>query len=251
MILIKLLKSLFSYGKSFLNLNRQERLGSAYSLCGAVRQSVRRVRCGQVSRLEEAVEPFRVSFRARTRLHLFFFNTVCCLILVSGFFVCWTPDAIASINDDRYEGNIYILYGGNGSLVPPRMDLPTSLEREKPAILVFYVDDSSDCKQFSIVVTRLQEFYGRAASIIPVSVDSFVNKPQYSPQEPAHYYSGVVPETVIIDQTGAVVYDGKGQVPYEEIDDALREVFDLLPRSESQVLKRRPFNEYNSGMTQE
>ncbi|MGL6339366.1 MAG: thylakoid membrane photosystem I accumulation factor, partial [Waterburya sp.] len=48
-----------------------------------------------------------------------------------------------------------------------------------------------------------------------------------------------------------VVYDGKGQVPYEEIDDVLREVFDLLPRSESVVLKRRSFNEFNSGMTQE
>jgi hypothetical protein len=175
---------------------------------------------------------------------------VCLLIIIANFSLNISP-ALANIDDDRYEGNIYILYGGNGSLVPPRMNLPTSLKREKPAILVFYVDDSSDCKQFSIVVTRLQEFYGRAASIIPVSVDSFIDKEQYSPEEPAYYYSGVVPETVILDQQGQVVYDGKGQVPYEEIDDALREVFDLLPRSESQVLKRRSFNEYNSGMTQE
>lgn len=175
---------------------------------------------------------------------------VCLLIIIANFSLSISP-ALASINDDRYEGNIYILYGGNGSLVPPRMDLPTSLEREKPAILVFYVDDSSDCKQFSVVVTRLQEFYGRAASIIPVSIDSFIDKEQYSPEEPAYYYNGVVPETVILDQQGQVVYDGKGQVPYEEIDDALRKVFDLLPRSESQVLKRRSFNEYNSGMTQE
>ncbi|MEL6580440.1 MAG: thylakoid membrane photosystem I accumulation factor [Cyanobacteria bacterium J06621_12] len=161
----------------------------------------------------------------------------------------WITPASATINDDRYEGNVYVLFGGNGSLVPPRMDLPTSLKREKPAILVFYVDDSSDCKQFSIVVTRLQEFYGRAASIIPVSVDSFIDQDKYSPDEPAYYYSGVVPETVILDQKGKVVYDGKGQVPYEEMDDALREVFDLLPREESEVLKKRSFNEFNSGMT--
>ena len=211
MILIKLLKSLFSYRKSFLNINRQ----------------------------------------AGSQLRLFLANAVWGLILVSSLLVCWTPAAWANINDDRYEGNIYILYGGNGSLVPPRMDLPTSLKRNKPAILVFYVDDSSDCKQFSIIVTRLQEFYGRAASIIPVSVDSFVDKDQYSPEEPAYYYGGVVPETVILDEAGEVAYDGKGQVSYEEIDDALREVFDLLPPSESQVLKRRSFNEFNSGMTQE
>ena len=173
---------------------------------------------------------------------------VCWLILITSILAGWTP-ALAAINNDRYDGNIFILYGGNGSLIPPRMDLATSLKRKKPAILVFYVDDSSDCKQFSIIVTRLQQFYDRAASIIPVSVDSFVDK-EYSPEEPAYYYSGVVPETVILDQQGKVVYDGKGQVPYEEIDDALREVFDLLPRSESQVLKRRSFNEFNSEMTQ-
>ena len=172
------------------------------------------------------------------------------LLLVSlSFSTCWTSPASASISDDRYEGNIFVLFGGNGSLVPPRMDLPTSLKREKPAILVFYVDDSSDCKQFAALVTRIQEFYGRAASIIPVTVDSFFGKDEYSVDEPAYYYSGVVPETVILDQQGEVVYDGKGQVPYEEIDDVLREVFDLLPRSESEVLKRRSFNEFNSGMT--
>ena len=174
---------------------------------------------------------------------------ICLLIVIASFSLSISP-ALASINDDRYEGNIYILYGGNGSLVPPRMDLPTSLKREKPAILVFYVDDSSDCKQFTFVVSRLQEFYGRAASIIPISIDSFVDKEQYTLEEPAYYYSGVVPETVVLDQQGQVVYDGKGQVPYEEIDDKLREVFDLLPRSESEVLKRRSFNEYNSGMSQ-
>lgn len=171
------------------------------------------------------------------------------LVLLTSF--AWgTSSALASINDDRYDGNIFVLYGGNGSLVPPRMNLPTSLEREKPAILVFYIDDSSDCKQFSGLVTRVQEFYGRAASIIPVSIDSFIERDDYTPEDPAYYYSGVVPETVILDQQGKVVYDAKGQVAYEEIDDALREVFDLLPRSESQVLKRRSFNEYNSGMTE-
>jgi peroxiredoxin len=183
--------------------------------------------------------------------HLTVKLVVLSLFLTLSFFPWLTSPALASINDDRYEGNIFILFGGNGSLIPPRMDLATSLKRGKPAILVFYVDDSSDCKQFSGLVSRVQEFYGKAASIIPVSVDSFVEQAQYSPNEPAYYYSGVVPETVILDQKGKVVYDGKGQVPFEEIDDVLRKVFDLLPRSESVVLKRRSFNEFNSGMTQE
>ena len=194
---------------------------------------------------------FSDSVQGKPKLPLVCSKLAIGLLILAMSFSIWISPASASIDDDRYDGNIYILYGGNGSLVPPRMDLPTTLKRNKPAILVFYVDDSSDCKQFSFVVTRLQEFYGRAASIIPVSVDSLVDKEQYTPEEPAYYYSGVVPETVVLDQQGKAVYDGKGQVPYEEIDDALREVFDLLPRSESTVLKRRSFNEYNSGMVEE
>lgn len=157
----------------------------------------------------------------------------------------WTSPALAGIDDDRYDGNIFILFAGNGSLVPPRIDLAESLKREMPAIMVFYIDDSSDCKQFSGIVSRIQEYYGRVASIIPVTVDSLA-KSQYTPEEPGYYYEGVVPQTVILDGKGQVVYNGKGQVPYEEVDDVLREVFDLLPRSESVTLKRRSFNEFNS-----
>jgi hypothetical protein len=60
------------------------------------------------------------------------------------------------------------------------------------------------------------------------------------------YYSGYVPQTVMINQAGEVVLDEVGQVSYEAIDDVFREVFDLLPRSESVELKRRSFNEFNS-----
>lgn len=156
-----------------------------------------------------------------------------------------TP-ALANIDDDRYDGNIFVVYAGNGSLMPPRLRLGESLQREMPAILVFYVDDSSDCKQFSFVVSRIQEFYGRAASIIPVRVDALQAKSNYTPKEPGYYYGGVVPQTVILDKQGKKFDEFKGQVPYEAIDDKLRELFDLLPRSESKTLKRRSFNEYNS-----
>jgi hypothetical protein len=43
-----------------------------------------------------------------------------------------------------------------------------------------------------------------------------------------------------------VVYDGLGNVKYEDVDDVLRKVFELLPRSESVELKRRSFNEFNA-----
>lgn len=158
--------------------------------------------------------------------------------------------AQAGINDDTYEGNVYILYAGNGSLVPPRLTLAQTRAREMPAVLVYYIDDSSDCKQYSIVVSRIQEFYGRAASIIPVAVDSLPRQEEYLLSDPGYYYDGVVPQTVILDQQGQVVFNEAGQVAYEKIDDVLREVFDLLPRSESKELKRRSFNEFNTELAE-
>lgn len=172
------------------------------------------------------------------------------LIAVWGSLPFGAPPALANINDDKYEGNVFVLYAGNGSLVPPRLTLEQSLQRERPALLVFYIDDSSDCKQFSIVVSRLQEYYGRAASIIPVDVDSLPVKSSYSAKEPGYYYQGVVPQTVLLDQKGEVVLNAKGQVPFEKVDDVFREVFDLLPRSESVKLKRRSVNEYTTELAE-
>ncbi len=153
--------------------------------------------------------------------------------------------AIASINDDRLDGNIFVVYAGNGSLVPAKLSLKDSLDREMPTVLVYYLDDSRDCKQFAIVVSRIQEFYGRAANIIPISVDSIPAKETYTKQEAGYYYQDIIPQTVILDGEGNKIFDGQGQVKYEAVDDVLREVFDLVPRSESVELKRRTVNEFN------
>lgn len=181
--------------------------------------------------------------------NLFKFSLVflCCLTMIFS----QPSSAIADIDNDRYDGNMFVVYAGNGSLVPPKLTLKQSLERKIPTILVYYLDDSSDCKQFAIVVSRMQEFYGRAASIIPVSVDTIPIKDDYSPNETGYYYKGVVPQTVILNEDGEIVFNGEGQIKYELVDDVLREVFDLLPREESIVLKKRSFNEFNTELVQE
>ena len=161
-----------------------------------------------------------------------------------------TPTALASLNDDKFDGNIFALYAGNGSLVPARITLQDSLKNSKPTLLVFFLDDSKDCKQFSTVVSQLQEFYGRAADFIPVNVDAMINTVTDDSTKVAYYYQGFVPQTVLINQQGEVVINEKGQVPFEKIDDVFREVFDLLPRSESAELKRRIVNEINVELRQ-
>lgn len=173
----------------------------------------------------------------------------CFLMIVFNLLLFGTPQAQAALNDDKFDGNIFVLYGGNGSLVPARTPLSESLKREKPTLLVFYVDDSSDCKQYAPVVSQLQEPYGRAANFVPVNVDILPLQPSQSLTEPSHYYKGLVPQTVLIDQKGKVVLDEVGQLAYEQVDDAFRQVFDLLPRSKSVTLKRRIVNEINTELT--
>ena len=170
-----------------------------------------------------------------------------CLVLLVCLFVISMQPALAGIKDDRYDGNIFVIYAGNGSLVPSKETLAQTLAEHKPAIMTFYTDDSSDCKQYAPVISEMQAFYGRATEIIPISVDTILaDKTTYQPTEPGYYYGGSVPQVVIFDQSGKVVFNQKGQVPFEEIDDKLREVFDLLPRTESVELKRSSPREFSS-----
>lgn len=174
------------------------------------------------------------------------------LTLFACLFSClWMASPVnASINDDHYDGSIFVVYAGNGSLIPPRETLAASLAEHKPTFLTFYVDDSRDCKEYALVVSQVQAYYGRAAEIIPIDVDAIAPKEKYAPNEPGYYYSGKLPQVVIFDKQGKVVLNKSGQVPFEEIDDRFRELFDLLPRTESVELKRRSFNEFNSELTQ-
>ncbi len=172
-----------------------------------------------------------------------------CLLLLSCLFLLSMPPALASINDDRFDGNIFVLYGGNGSLVPPKVTLAKSLAGDRPTLLVFYVDDSSDCKQYAPVVSRLQASYGRVTDFIIINVDTIPSKLTYTPDEPGYYYEGVVPQVLVFNKSGEVVLNKKGQVPFEQVDDIFREVFNLLPRSESLELKLRPVNEFSTELT--
>lgn len=167
-------------------------------------------------------------------------------ILVSGLNAMNMPIAIAGLNDDRYDGDIFTLYAGNGSLVPPKATLEQALERKIPTILIFYVDDNSDSKRYSAVVSQLQAFYGRVTNLIALRVDAIPPKKTYAKTEAGYYYSGAVPQTVVFDETGKVVLNQKGSTSYEQIDDVLRQLFKLVPRSESAGLKRQPVNEFNT-----
>ncbi|WP_199192200.1 thylakoid membrane photosystem I accumulation factor [Chlorogloea sp. CCALA 695] len=173
------------------------------------------------------------------------------LMLVMCLLLLGMPTANAEIDTDRFEGNIFVLYAGNGSLVPSKVTLAESIAGARPTILVYYVDDSSDCKLYAITVSNMQAFYGRVADIIPVNVDAIPVQSSYKPTEAGYYYKDIVPQVVILDKSGKVVFDRQGQVPYEQVDDKLRQVFNLLPREESKELKLRPVNEFNNELVEQ
>lgn len=187
-------------------------------------------------------------FLAKTKASWLRLASLC--LLLSYLFILGTSPALAGIDDDHFEGNVFVLYGGNASLVPPKVKLEASLQRDKPTLLIFYVDDSSDCKRFATVVTRLQAFYGRVVDFIPVDVDTLLPDANYTPTEAGYYYQGGVPQLVVFDQSGKVVLNDQGQVPFERVDDTMRKLFDLLPRSESVELKRRSINEFNTELAE-
>ncbi|MEL7501824.1 MAG: thylakoid membrane photosystem I accumulation factor [Cyanobacteria bacterium J06554_6] len=173
-------------------------------------------------------------------------RAICAVLLIVALFGLWQPSALASRDDDRYDGNIFALYAGNGSIVPPRVDFPTSLKQQRPIILFFYVDDSSDCKEYSSVISQLQAPYGRVANFVPIAADSIPVKASYAKNEPGYYFEGAVPQTLVFDQSGELRFNKTGAITYEEIDDVMREIFNLYPRTESEELKRRPVNEVNT-----
>jgi hypothetical protein len=165
---------------------------------------------------------------------------------------CFSTPAWAALDDDRYDGDIFALYGGNGSLIPPKVKLADSLaNRNKATLLVLYTDDSRDAKQYSITVSQLQGLYGRVIDILAIRADSLLVKAKYDSTEPGYYFKGFVPQTVIFNQAGNVKLNETGNVDFEKLDDTFRQIFDLLPRSQSVTLKRRAVNEINTELVQE
>ena len=150
---------------------------------------------------------------------------------------------------DSYDGNIYPIYAGNGSLVPPPSTLSESLKNERTSVLVFYLDDSSASKQFAPVVSGIKLLWSSSIDLIPLSIDELDNDEKKTFEDPGFYWHGKIPQTVIIDGKGNVLLDKEGQVSFDDINNAItigtgleKPDFDLTVKS---------FNEYNSEPSKE
>ena len=157
----------------------------------------------------------------------------------------------ASLNDDRYDGNIFALYAGNGSLVPPRSSLALALEQQRVAVVVYYLDDSSVSKRFAPVVSELQRLWGNNVELIPLVTDPLQPGGKAAAGalpagDPSRYWSGLIPQVVVFDRQGQVVFDASGQVEVDAINGAVSQATGLPLPAPSGLGSTRSFNELNS-----
>lgn len=169
--------------------------------------------------------------------------------LVFGLFSA--SPAAASLEDDRYDGNIFALYAGNGSLVPPRSTLADALAQQRVAVVVYYLDDSSVSKRFAPVVSELQRLWGNSIELIPLVTDPLPRPEGRQPAalpagDPGRYWKGVIPQVVVFDRKGAVRFDASGAVEVDAINAAVSEATGLPLPPRLGRSNTRSFNELNS-----
>ena len=179
------------------------------------------------------------------------FGAFAALLLLLAVSLGFGSAAKASLNDDRYDGNIFALYAGNGSLVPPRSSLALALEQHRVAVVVYYLDDSSVSKRFAPVVSELQRLWGNNVELIPLVTDPLQPGGKAAAGalpvgDPSRYWSGLIPQVVVFDRQGQVVFDASGQVEVDAINGAVSQATGLPLPAPSGLGSTRSFNELNS-----
>ena len=157
--------------------------------------------------------------------------------------------AQAVLNDDNYDGNIYALYAGNGSLVPPANTLEETLAEQRTAVIVYYLDDSAVSKRFAPVVSELQRLWGRGIDLLPLTIDPLQGRQPTGAADPATYWRGQIPQVVVIDPQGEVVFDQDGQVSLVAINEAISRATGLPAPDLPTIDQEGSFNEVNIEVT--
>jgi hypothetical protein len=137
------------------------------------------------------------------------------LLGLSAALLLWVAPVGAVLNTDSYDGNIYALYAGNGSLVPPANNLGDAMDAGRTSVVIYYLDDSAVSKRFAPVVSELQRLWGQSIDLIPLTTDGLQGRPATGPKDPATYWNGSIPQVVVIGPDSRVVFDRDGQVPWQ------------------------------------
>jgi len=152
--------------------------------------------------------------------------------------------ANASRISDSYDGNIFPIYAGNGSIVPPQTNLKESQKNNRISLLFFYLDDSSDSKSLAPLISGLDLIWRNKIDIIALTTDELQGKSFQDPQEEGYYWNGFIPQTVVIDNKGEIKFDKNGEIDIDQINNIIAEILEIDIDNSSFTLET--FNEYNS-----
>ena len=147
---------------------------------------------------------------------------------------------------DSYDGNIFPIYAGNGAIVPPKTTLKDSLNNKRVSVLFFYLDDSSDSKAMSPVISGLDLIWRENIDIIALTTDELQNEEKSDlPTEPNFYWNGLIPQTIILDSNGQIKFDKNGMADFGEINKIISKSTGIeIDKNSSFTVEA--FNEYNS-----
>ena len=165
------------------------------------------------------------------------------ILILLIFFNCYPANA--SRDNDNYDGNIFPIYAGNGSIVPPRTTLEESLKNERVSVLFFYLDDSSDSKAMAPVITGLDLIWRNNIDLIALTTDELqIDKSESTLNQPNYYWNGLIPQTIILDKNGGIRFDMNGMVDIDELNKIIAELKGIdIGDSKFSI---ESFNEYNS-----
>nr|YP_002048777.1 hypothetical protein PCC_0115 [Paulinella chromatophora]ACB42567.1 hypothetical protein PCC_0115 [Paulinella chromatophora] len=167
------------------------------------------------------------------------------LMLIAVIVLTSTP-VNAARTTNTYDGNIYALYAGNGSLIPPAISLSEALKSHRIVVMAFYLDDSAESKIFTPVLSELQRLWGRSIELIILPTDPLQWQDSTDPLQPAYYWRGRIPQILVIDNTGKILLDEEGQVPIELVNAAISDAAGRKPASDQSISRSISFNELNS-----
>ena len=169
-------------------------------------------------------------------------NFIKSLLLISILFFLNSP-VNALRTTDSYDGNIFPIYAGNGSIVPPQTSLKESLENKRISVLFFYLDDSADSKALVPIISGLDLIWRNNIDIIALTTDELQGKEFKDTEEEGYYWNGYIPQTVLIDDEGNVKFNKNGLIDIDEINKIIAKIKGIDIDTTFSV---ESFNEYNS-----
>ena len=176
-------------------------------------------------------------------------NLIAAILSITLTITFLAASAFAARDTNSYDGNIFPIYAGNGSLVPPPSKLSDSLDKNRTSVVIFYLDDSATSKAFAPVVSGLKLLWKSSIDLLPITTDELQGNQSDNLRDESLDGQGNIPQIVVTDGEGNVVLDEEGQVPIETINKAISTASGLDEPSFS--IKIKTLNEYNSEPSKE